>query len=271
MSVEDSWFRLQRFILRITWAPVWKTCDHQCKPETCRVMEKYADFMVSKSRNCCVWGVLSLLSWLMKGLVQNHVFRQHLWVSFFSTGTLSHDSHKCSSHCLPLCGSMVDLRWVWMSSWTVQSCDKLLRGGGALGLIFKRKHTDTVSSAAAPESAQCLIGWCLCLGMSLTCSAEPVWDSRLDVLYTYTFTRGDTMSRSHFVSDNVALNLAQFVPALDCHYFWGAELSISFNGRKTTDDLWKTKNVLYQNMVQFDFWGVNIWRFPVKLDHKIKK
>lgn len=68
--------------------------------------------------------------------------------------------------------------------------------------------------------------------MSLNCQAERARNSRLDVLYTYTFTSVDIMSKSNFTSGNVALNQPQFVPFVHCNHIKIKEQRVNFNGYK---------------------------------------
>lgn len=75
--------------------------------------------------------------------------------------------------------------------WAVELYSAMTGCWGALGLILWQTFSFSVS---------------LCLGMSLNCQAEPAWNSRLDVLYTCTFTSEDVMFQSKFTSGNVALN-----------------------------------------------------------------
>lgn len=123
---------------------------------------------------------------------------------------------KCSYCCLPLYCSMVDLWSVWMSSLTVQCYDRLLGSIKAHSQTETSNHIFTLHLAL--KSLHRLIWISPCLGMSLNCQAEPARNSRLDVLYTYTFTSVDIMSWSNFTSGKVALDKPEFVPLMYYHF-----------------------------------------------------
>lgn len=134
-------------------------------------------------RAVTMWGETFLLSWQ---LVQK-------WTSCHLAAfmeTLARTFKKCSYYCLPLCGSMVDLWSVWMSSRTVQCYDRLLRSIRAHSQTYRNNFIQH----PATKSPHCLIWSALCLGMSLNCHAEPARNSRLDGLYTQTFTSVDIVS-----------------------------------------------------------------------------
>lgn len=103
---------------------------------------------------------------------------------------------KCSYYSLPPCGSVV-------------ICDQC-RGelysamAGCLGASRAHFQMETLW-ARHPNPALCSIRSPPCSGLSLNCEAEPARNSRLDVLYTYTFTSVTITSESNFTLGNVAL------------------------------------------------------------------